>query len=111
MAKVTRPPPGPLGETDPLRWRLDSSDNGRHIWHYIRTADESTAYETLWGEDTAKVKDSEQTVETKYELGLPLPHVSGLTSPNGNPYEAAKKGELHPIFSPIYTVIDLLITP
>lgn len=25
---------GPLGHTDLVRWRLDSSDHGRHIWSY-----------------------------------------------------------------------------
>lgn len=91
--KSVRPPPGPLGETDPNKWRLDSSDNGRHVWHYIREGEDAIAYEKLWGEDSEGVRDQEQTVETKYELGLPLPHVSGLKSPDGNPYEAAKKGK------------------
>lgn len=86
-----RPPAGPLGQTDPTRWRLDTSDNGRHVWHYLREGD-SLGYEELWGEDTAGVKTREQTVETKYELGLPLPPVSGLVSPDGNPYKAASKG-------------------
>lgn len=25
---------GPLGHTDLTRWRLDSTDHGRHIWSY-----------------------------------------------------------------------------
>lgn len=93
VTQTSRPPAGPLGQTDPTRWRLDTSDNGRHVWHYLREAN-SVAYEELWGEDTAGVKTREQTVETKYELGLPLPPVSGLVSPDGNPYKAAAKGKL-----------------
>ena len=29
------PPPGPLGQTNPYDWRLDSSDHGRHVWYYL----------------------------------------------------------------------------
>ena len=25
---------GPLGHTDLTRWRLDSTDHGRHVWSY-----------------------------------------------------------------------------
>lgn len=88
------PGPGPLGATDPQRWRLDSSDNGRHAWHYARDEDDinATSYEQVWGQDTNNVKEQEQSVEAKYWMGLQLPHVTGLTEP-GNPYEAAAKGE------------------
>lgn len=86
-------PPGPLGATDPLRWRLDSSNSG-HYWHYQRDVD-STAYERLWGDDPANVRESlEQTPEAKHALGLPLPVISGLSDPQGDPWESAKKGEL-----------------
>lgn len=80
-----------LRMTDQSRWKLDSSDAGRHVWFYDRPLD-STAYETVWGEDQNGTREKEQTVEAKYALGLPLPTVSGLTSPEGNPYEAASKG-------------------
>lgn len=86
-----RPPPGPLGATNPLNWRLDSSDAGRHVWHYAR-GEEAEGFEQVWGEDERGVREDEQSVEAKYWLGLQLPVVHGLTSPRGNPYEAAKKG-------------------
>lgn len=85
-----RPPPGPLGETDPSRWRLDST-NDRHVWHYARGED-ALAYEEVWGADEANIKQQEQNDETKYWEGLPLPPVEGLSDPKGDPYEAAKKG-------------------
>ncbi|GAA5833036.1 hypothetical protein JCM11251_006487 [Rhodosporidiobolus azoricus] len=91
------PAAGPLGQTDPTRWRLSSSlDGGRHVWHYARdtSSPSTTAYEQLWGQDEAGVRDKEeQDDETRYWLGLDLPKVQGV-DPNeaGNPFEAAKKG-------------------
>lgn len=35
---------GPLGRTDLKRWRLDSSDHGRHVWSYQRVEDK----DDLW---------------------------------------------------------------
>ncbi|KAK4705877.1 hypothetical protein P7C70_g302, partial [Phenoliferia sp. Uapishka_3] len=94
MSPSARPPAGPLGATDPTRWRLDSQDGGRHVWHYIRDEDsqDATAYEKLWGDDPRQVKKGEQTMEAKHALGLPLPVVSGLSDPAGDPWKAAKKG-------------------
>lgn len=87
-----RPGPGPLGATDPSRWRLDASDHGRHVWHYIREKD-STGYEAVWGEDTAGVRQQDQTEETKYWAGLPLPPVNDTVGEvGGDPYKAARKG-------------------
>ncbi|KAM0750640.1 putative lanosterol synthase [Meredithblackwellia eburnea MCA 4105] len=87
--------PGPLGATDPLKWRLDSGapgvDIGRHVWHYVRDGD-ATGYEKLWGEDPRDVKKQQQSAEAKHALGLPLPVPEGLQDPNGNPWKAAKKG-------------------
>lgn len=93
---VSRPPPGPLGATDPERWRLDSSDAGRHVWHYVRDEDapNATAFEKLWGSDPREVRKAEQSVEAKHALGLPLPVISGLSDPAGDPWQAAKKGQL-----------------
>ena len=31
---------GPLGSTDLKRWRLDSTDHGRHVWSYQAAEDE-----------------------------------------------------------------------
>ena len=84
----------PLGQTNPLNWRLDSSDSGRHVWHYIRDPDaDSTAYELVCGEDERGVKSQPQSLEAKHALGLPLPTVSGLEHHRGHPYEAARKGQ------------------
>lgn len=94
-------PPGPLGQTDPSLWRLDSSDSGRHVWHYIRSQDSSSnpgssagaGYEPVWGEDSARVREGPQTTEAKYWLGMDLPPAQKLPDPKGNPYEAARNGE------------------
>ncbi|GAA6035640.1 hypothetical protein JCM8097_004942 [Rhodosporidiobolus ruineniae] len=90
------PGPGPLGATDPSRWRLSAAtDGGRHTWHYIRDEDapDAQAYEQLWGEDDEGLRAKEQNDETKYWLGLKLPFKEDVDpSPAENPYEAAKKG-------------------
>lgn len=89
-------PPGPLGQTNPLNWRLDSSDEGRHIWHYVRSQDGPAAvggYETVWGEDQAGVRQAEQSTEAKYWIGLDLPKAEELKGADGNPYKAARNGE------------------
>lgn len=86
----------PLGKTtDPARWKLDSGDQGRHVWFYDRPTD-STAYEPVWGPDDRGIRTQAQSVEAKYALGVTLPVVAGLVSPQGNPYEAAKKGQPFP---------------
>ncbi|SCV74978.1 BQ2448_8007 [Microbotryum intermedium] len=93
-AKRERPPAGPLGGTDPTRWRLDSSHD-RHVWHYDRPqhAGSSTAYETVWGPRPAELLAAEQNDETKYWLGLDLPAPEPpLERPDGNPYKAAQNG-------------------
>ncbi|KAL8292767.1 hypothetical protein RQP46_001379 [Phenoliferia psychrophenolica] len=82
------PQASPLGTTDLRQWRLSSSDEGRHVWHYA----DATRYPELWGPDGDNVRGGEQSVETKYALGLPLDEVVGLEDPAGRPYEAAKKG-------------------
>lgn len=85
----------PLGKTtDAARWKLDSSDEGRHVWFYDRPAELPLAYESVWGEDVRGIREKVQSVEAKHAMGLPLPVVTGLTSPEGNPFEAAKKGAL-----------------
>lgn len=84
------PRPGPLGQTDPARWRLDSS-NDRHVWHYARPQG-STGYEEVWGPDDAGFRAQEQNDETQYWLGHELPAGPGLTDARGDPYEAAKNG-------------------
>lgn len=33
MRAPDRPPPGPLGRTEARNWRLDSTDQGRHVWY------------------------------------------------------------------------------
>lgn len=89
-------PPGPLGQTNPLNWRLDSSDEGRHIWHYNRTADDDLAakgYEDVWGEDQAGIRHHQQSTEAKYWIGLDLPKADHLKDANGNPYDAARNGK------------------
>lgn len=40
------------------------------------------------------MREGEQSIETCYALGLPLPVVDGLTDPGDNPLSAARKGEL-----------------
>lgn len=77
----------PLGQTDPAAWRLDSSDHGRHVWHYI-----GSSHEAVWGDDPRLVKERPQSLEATYALGLPLPAVAGLLDPKGNPHDAASKG-------------------
>jgi hypothetical protein len=105
------PPPGPLGATDPSRWRLSSqTDGGRHVWFYQRDpASPSTqAYEQLWGSDDAGVREGEQNDESKYWLGLDLPKVEGVdTAPAKDPFEAAKKGT----HSPSLSLPDARLTP
>lgn len=103
MATVPQgyPRPGPLGQTDPLRWRLSSgTDGGRHVWHYTRDTDalETSSYEQVWGDDKERVRDrKEPDDETAYWLGLQLPRLDNVDSePAQTPYDAAKKGALSP---------------
>ncbi|BGP17836.1 hypothetical protein JCM10213_008364 [Rhodosporidiobolus nylandii] len=90
----TYPPSGPLGATDPTRWRLSSAtDGGRHVWHYVREQDGAKGYEQVWGDDDERVRESGQTDEAAYWLGLDLPSKEGVDpSPAKDPYESAKKG-------------------
>ncbi|GAA6063805.1 hypothetical protein JCM10212_005968, partial [Sporobolomyces blumeae] len=88
------PPPGPLGKTDPKRWRLASDDHGRHVWHYVRpdTLD-ATPYEPVWGPDDSNVRTAPQSDESKYWLGLDLDLSPGpLKEAPETPFEAAKNG-------------------
>jgi len=90
------PPPGPLGQTDPSRWRLSSAtDGGRHLWLYHRDPDDPHAapYETVWGADDHGVRDKPQTDEAAYWLGLDLPPRDGVDpAPPQSPIDAAHKG-------------------
>lgn len=52
------PPTGKTRVTDYSRWRLEVSGDGRHIWHYLRTDEESQRWP--------------QTTLDKYWLGLPV---------------------------------------
>lgn len=50
-----------LGEpqrTDYARWRLHSTDHGRHVWHYLKTDEECARWP--------------QTDEDKYWLGIDI---------------------------------------
>lgn len=83
----------PLGKTtDAARWKLDSSDGGRHVWFYDRPSEVGGGYEAVWGLDERGTREKVQSVEAKYAMQLPLPVVTGLTSPEGSPFQAAKKG-------------------
>lgn len=102
MAQVPKsyPRPGPLGQTDPNRWRLSSAtDGGRHVWHYARDPDapETTGpYEPVWGPDSERLREQEeQNDETAYWLGLDLPFPTDKvsTEPAATPIQAAHKGE------------------
>ncbi|GAA6003609.1 hypothetical protein JCM10207_003508 [Rhodosporidiobolus poonsookiae] len=90
------PQPGPLGATDPKRWRLSAAtDGGRHVWHYLRDQDAQDAhpYETVWGNDDEGVRTQDQTDEAAYWLGLNLPFLDTVdSSPAETPIEAAQKG-------------------
>lgn len=74
---------GPLGATDPSRWRLDSSDAGRHNWAY------------QGGSTTVPLAslpiNRDQTPEDRYWLGLPT---GAPTLPNADddPGVAARNG-------------------
>ncbi|GAA5874694.1 hypothetical protein JCM3774_004783 [Rhodotorula dairenensis] len=98
MAAVPKsyPGPGPLGQTDPKRWRLSSAtDGGRHVWHYSRDSDapNSQPYEPVWGQDTEHLRAEQQSDETAYWLGLDLPLPDPVhLEPASNPIQAANKG-------------------
>lgn len=68
------PAAGPLGTpTDPSLWRLDSSDSGRHVWHYLG---ENTGPSDLTGlSPFEKGKARAQNVEEKHWLGLETVHL------------------------------------
>lgn len=81
---------GPLGHTDLKRWRLDSTDHGRHVWSYqassdepelsvalrraSRTVDKDRADTAVRGKPNPLTLPQEardyQTAEEKYWLGL-----------------------------------------
>ena len=64
------PSAGPLGATDPLLWRLDSSDSGRHVWHYL--GEEGGRAELNGSSPFAgPSKARDQNAEEKHWLGLP----------------------------------------
>ena len=88
------PGPGPLGATDPTRWRLDSSDAGRHCWSYEGGSSVPLA---------SKPANRPQSTEDKHWLGLPAvrlrPHdrltrqgIPDLEDPEGDPLKAARNG-------------------
>lgn len=97
MTPASYPGPGPLGATDPERWRLSSAtDGGRHVWHYARNHGELDAeqYEAVWGQDTEQTREREQNDETRYWLGLDLEHPDDVDpKPAQTPFGAAQKGE------------------
>ncbi|KAH8927257.1 terpene synthase [Atractiella rhizophila] len=82
--------PGPLGGTNPMKWRLDSSDSGRHVWHYVE-GQEREKYDGVWGDDAKGVMEREQTKEELYWLGLGT-HSPALDDANGDPARAARNG-------------------
>lgn len=82
------PPRGPLGATDPTRWRLHSSDHGRHVWQYDKAESSCPA----WGTRLDHGDTADQTDETKYWLGLDA-DAPNLKDPAGNPFESAKNGQ------------------
>ncbi|BGP56660.1 Lanosterol synthase (Oxidosqualene--lanosterol cyclase) [Rhodotorula sphaerocarpa] len=96
MTPASYPGPGPLGATDPERWRLSSAtDGGRHVWHYARNHGELDAeqYEAVWGQDTEQTREREQNDETRYWLGLDLEHPDDVDpKPAQTPFGAAQKG-------------------
>ncbi|GAA98168.1 uncharacterized protein L969DRAFT_93224 [Mixia osmundae IAM 14324] len=86
---MSYPGPGPLGATDPLRWRLNASDEGRHNWFYLRSDKD-----TLGGgrnELETPATDRPQSCEDKFWLGLAT-DLPTLESADGNPYKAAQNG-------------------
>lgn len=87
---------GPLGATDLSRWRLDSQDNGRHVWHFAgEDAEAGAAHAEVCGVDERRVKQrQQQTDEERYWLGLPLDDLTS-TEPRprpATPLQAARKG-------------------
>ncbi|KAJ8094618.1 Lanosterol synthase (Oxidosqualene--lanosterol cyclase) [Marasmius tenuissimus] len=77
MVSSLQLPPNPVEPvTDYSRWRLRSSNDGRHTWHYLRTDEECAKWP--------------QTALDRYWLGLP----TGLpkSAPADNAYAAAHKG-------------------
>lgn len=56
MFAAERVPKDADDRTDFSRWRLKADDNGRHVWHYLRTDEECAAWP--------------QTTYDKYWLGL-----------------------------------------
>ncbi|GJJ11226.1 hypothetical protein Clacol_005458 [Clathrus columnatus] len=63
-------------QTDYSRWRLKADDNGRHVWHYLKTDEECAAWP--------------QTTYDKYWLGLDT-NMPALP-PATDPLSAARKG-------------------
>ncbi|KAK9893549.1 terpene synthase [Cystobasidium minutum MCA 4210] len=82
---------GPFGHTDLTRWRLDSTDHGRHIWSYQPREDED---DRLGAPNPLTLQQEQrdyQTNEEKYWLGLPT-DTPVLEDPHGDPFKAAKNG-------------------
>lgn len=56
MDHSTKVPINPSDSTDYSRWRLKADDNGRHVWHYLKSDEECAAWP--------------QSTYDKYWLGL-----------------------------------------
>ncbi|KAF8517972.1 terpenoid cyclases/protein prenyltransferase alpha-alpha toroid [Hysterangium stoloniferum] len=76
MNGLSKPPLNADDSTDYSRWRLKADDNGRHIWHYLKTDEECVAWP--------------QTTYDKYWLGLDtnMPSLPRAT----DPMSAARNG-------------------
>nr|ALM02366.1 lanosterol synthase [Wolfiporia cocos]ALM02367.1 lanosterol synthase [Wolfiporia cocos]AVK93175.1 lanosterol synthase [Wolfiporia cocos] len=75
-ASLDIPTSGETSFTDYSRWRLRSSEDGRHTWHYLKTDEECQAWP--------------QTNLDKYWLGIPL-NLPALPPPK-NALDAARNG-------------------
>lgn len=84
---------GPLGHTDLARWRLDSTDHGRHVWSY-QPSSEAEKQAGLGAANPLILPEAArdyQTNEEKYWLGLETDTPS-LKHHGGDPFQAAKNG-------------------
>lgn len=89
---------GPLGHSDLTKWRLDSTDGGRHVWHYVRDEEGRAGsviapHEEVWGLDDKNVRGRDQTEEDKFWLGIDIGDGPGTAEePASTPLEAARRG-------------------
>lgn len=82
----------PLGETDPTRWRLHSSDRGRHVWYYLCEDDGSVVPRQPFIDPSSLDGGRAQTDEDRYWLGLQLETPpSVLADKPQSPLQAAQK--------------------